>query len=50
MDNQYKKVGGKSEFNSYIIIPHYYNNKFAFHMHTFTISPWIINTLNFAIH
>jgi hypothetical protein len=37
------------KFNSYIIIPQYYNNKIAFHMHTFTISALILNTPNIAI-
>ncbi len=41
---------GRSEFNSYIIIPHYCNKKFALHMHTFTIFAWNFNTLNFGIH
>jgi hypothetical protein len=36
------------KFNSYKIIPHYYNNKFALHMHT--ISALILNTFNTAIH
>jgi hypothetical protein len=38
------------KFNSYKIIPHYYKNRFALHMHTFTISALIINTFNTAIH
>jgi len=38
------------KFNSYKIIPHYYNNKFALHMHTSTISVVILNTFNIAIH
>jgi hypothetical protein len=38
------------KFNSYKIIPHYYNNIFALHMHTSTIFALIFNTLNIAIH
>jgi hypothetical protein len=38
------------KFNSFKTISHYYNNRFAFHMHTFTISTFILNTLNTAIH
>jgi hypothetical protein len=38
------------KFNSYRIIPHYYNNRFALHMHTFSISALILNTFNIAIH
>jgi hypothetical protein len=43
-------IDGKNEFNSYIIIPHYYNNKFALHMHTITIFASIFNTFNSTIH
>jgi len=43
-------VVGRSEFNSYIIIPRYYNNIFALHINSFTISALIFNTFNFAIH
>jgi len=43
-------VIGRSEFNNNKIIPHYYNNIFLFHMHTFTIFTLIFNTFNFAIH
>jgi len=43
-------VIGRSEFNSYIIIPHYCNNIFAIQMHQFTIFTLIFNTLNFVIH
>jgi hypothetical protein len=28
----------ETKFNSYKIIPHYYNNRFALHLHTFIIS------------
>jgi hypothetical protein len=42
--------GGRCEFNSYIIIPHHCNNKFALHMHTFTNFAWNFNTLNSSIH
>jgi len=38
------------KFNSYRIIPHYYNNKFALHMHTSINSALIFNTFNIAIH
>ncbi len=38
------------KFNCCIIIPHYCNNKFALHMHTFTIFALILTTLNYAIH
>jgi len=38
------------KFNSYRIIPHYYNNKFPLHMHTFIIFALFLNTLNIAIH
>jgi hypothetical protein len=38
------------KFNSWKIIPHYYNNKFALHMHTFIIFALIIKTLNIVIH
>ncbi len=38
------------KFNSCKIIPHYYNNRFALHMHTSTISTLILNTFNTAIH
>ncbi len=44
------KIDGKNEFNSYKIIPHHYNNKFALHMHTFIIFAWIFNTFNSSIH
>jgi hypothetical protein len=37
-------------FNLCIIIPHYSNNIFALHMHTFIISTLILNTFNTAIH
>ncbi len=40
----------KVKFNSCKIIPHYYNNIFAPHMHTFTIYALFLNTLNTAIH
>jgi hypothetical protein len=43
-------IDGRNEFNSYWIIPHYYNNKFALHMHTFTIFAYIFNTFNSTIH
>jgi hypothetical protein len=38
------------KFNSCKIIPRYYNNKFAIHMHTSTISTLIFNAFNTAIH
>jgi hypothetical protein len=38
------------KFNSYKIIPHYYNNRFALHMHTSIIYALIINTINTTIH
>jgi hypothetical protein len=38
------------KFNFCIIIPHYYNNKFALHMHTSIIFALILNTFNIAIH
>jgi hypothetical protein len=38
------------KFNLCRIIPHYYNNKFALHMHTFNNSVLFLNTLNIAIH
>jgi hypothetical protein len=38
------------KFNSYRIIPHYYNNIFAFHVHTFNIFALFINTLDIAIN
>jgi len=38
------------KFNSYRIIQHYYNNIFAFQMHTFIIFALILNTFNTAIH
>jgi len=40
----------KMKFNSYRIIAHYCNNKFALHMHTSTIYALILNTLNIVIH
>jgi len=40
----------KVKFNSYKTIPHYCNNKFALHMHTFSIYALILNTLNITIH
>jgi hypothetical protein len=40
----------KSEFNPYKIIIHYYNNKFALHMHTFIIYALIFNRFNSTIH
>jgi hypothetical protein len=43
-------VVGRSEFNSYIIIPCYCNNIFALHIDSFTIYALILNTFNFAIH
>jgi hypothetical protein len=41
------------KFNSYKIIPHYCNNRFAFHMHTFNIYALILmglEILSFAIN
>jgi len=38
------------KFNYCKIIPHYYNNKFTLHMHTFNIYALILNTINIAIH
>jgi hypothetical protein len=37
------------KFNSYKI-SYYYNNIFAFHMHTFTIHALIINIINITIY
>jgi len=38
------------KFDSCKIIPHYYNNIFVLHMHTFTNSVFFLNTFNIAIH
>jgi len=38
------------KFNSCRIIPHYCNNKFAFHMHKFIIFALFSNTPNNTIH
>jgi hypothetical protein len=38
------------KINSFIIIPHYCNNKFSLHMHTFIIFTFFFNTFNITIH
>jgi len=43
-------IFGRREIEFLQNISHYCNNKFAFHMHTFTIHALILNILNTAIH